>query len=393
MKLKGLIVIFTLFCTTINAQIISQFTWDSNPVTKADIGPDATSVSPSATSSPGGVGGTNGLNAGLPKMDLDFIIPTISGAFDVAGIDISFDFQRDESSGTFFKRGNSLIIDGTKRLSVSYRVDDGAGGFNTINSGDVYNIPDDNTFRNYRFYYLPSTGYGALLVDGIEVWSNDGADKRDMYWKSGDDIIIGDNLDGSGTNRTALDNLIIGNVSTNPLPVELVRFNVKQNNKEAQIEWKTATEINNDFFTIERSIDAISWEFLTEINGAGNSSSSLNYQTTDDNPYLGLSYYRLKQTDFNGKSSYSSVKSLNITENPSSSIKIYPNPAESQITVSSDVSNLTDLRILNVLGQDVTNLVNLKSNESQIIIVDLSNLETGIYFVNVNSKTTKVYKK
>jgi hypothetical protein len=125
-------------------QIISHFEFDSNPVTTATVGPDASSISTSATSSPGGVGGTNGLNAGLPKRDIEMVIPG-SPTFDVGGIDISFDYQRDENSGTFLERGQSLSINGFNSLSVQYRVDDGGGSFEAVNSGNIYGIPNDNT--------------------------------------------------------------------------------------------------------------------------------------------------------------------------------------------------------------------------------------------------------
>ena len=119
---------------------------------------------------------SSGLNSVLPKIDLEFIIPNVIGVFD-----LSFDFQRDESIGTFFERGNGLVINGCNQLSVSYIVDNGAGGFNTVNSGNAYNIPNDATFIRYRFYYLSVSGYGTLLVDGVEVWNNDGVDNRGIH--------------------------------------------------------------------------------------------------------------------------------------------------------------------------------------------------------------------
>jgi len=393
MKISILLIILSLYCTTINAQIISQFTWDSSPVTQADIGPDATSVSASATSDVGGVGGTNGLNAGLPKKDIDFIIPTGSGIFDVAGIDISFDYQRDEASGTFLKRGNSLTIDGTSKLSVIYKVEDGVGGSIQINSGNAYSIPDDNIFRNYRFYYLPATGYGALLVDGVEVWNSDGDDNRDMFWDGAGDISIGENMDGSGSNRTFLDNLIIASVTVSPLPIELISFNVKQINTHALIEWQTVSEINNDFFTLEKSMDGTNWEYHSRIAGAGNSNSLLNYKTTDKAPFLDISYYRLKQTDFDGKYSYSEVKSFKYNDKVGNSIKISPNPVTDQITISSNNLGINDIHIYNAIGQDVTRLTKFKNNTERSTLIDLSNLENGMYFIKVNAETTKIYKK
>ena len=77
-----------------SAQIISQFTWDSGSPTTADVGPNATGISASAVVASNGVGGTSGLNAGLPKMNIQMVLPG-SPTFDVAGIDVSIDYQRE----------------------------------------------------------------------------------------------------------------------------------------------------------------------------------------------------------------------------------------------------------------------------------------------------------
>ena len=77
------------------------------------------------------------------------------------------------------------------------------------------------------------------------------------------------------------------------------------------LNWTTASELNNDYFTIERSKDAVEFQPIKFVEGAGNSNSILNYEIIDVNPFLGTSYYRLKQTDFNGKYSFSNIVSVN----------------------------------------------------------------------------------
>jgi hypothetical protein len=90
--------------------------------------------------------------------------------------------------------------------------------------------------------------------------------------------------------------------SASPLPIELLSFTAGCNNSVARINWQTASETNNNYFTIERSKDAQTWVTVTTIPGAGNSNTTLSYSYNDNNPYAGSSYYRLKQTDFNGQS-------------------------------------------------------------------------------------------
>ena len=99
------------------------------------------------------------------------------------------------------------------------------------------------------------------------------------------------------------------------LPVELLSFSAERNNRYVDLSWITATEINNDYFTVERSLDGINFTVIGSMPGSGNSSIILNYKLIDSSPIENeISYYRLKQTDFDGAYSYSdivSVKPLN----------------------------------------------------------------------------------
>jgi len=106
-------------------------------------------------------------------------------------------------------------------------------------------------------------------------------------------------------------NCYSGDCST--LPIELLFFNAKKgDNNTVQLDWATATEINNDYFTIERTVDGIFYQTIATLKGAGNSTSILFYNTDDFNPPLDqIVYYRLKQTDYDGKYAYSKLISVN----------------------------------------------------------------------------------
>jgi hypothetical protein len=97
-----------------------------------------------------------------------------------------------------------------------------------------------------------------------------------------------------------------------PLPITLVSFDAKLSGKQVNITWTTSTEINNDYFTVERSADGINFERLTQIKGAGNSNFLKNYFFADESPFTGVNYYRLRQTDFDGKSTNSTIKAVNV---------------------------------------------------------------------------------
>ncbi len=388
MLLRIVLFLFTSISLQMNAQIISQFSWDADPVTSADIGPDATSVSPSAISDVGGVGGTNGLNAGLPKRDVNMAIPG-SPTFDVNGIDVSFDYQREESSGNFVQRGSSLQIRGCANLSVVFRVDDGAGGFTSVNSGNVFAIPNDDTFRNYRFYYLPSSGEAFLIVDGVTVWTYDGPDNRNMYWAGSGDMQVGVGIDGTGFNNTFMDNLIIGNVIDSPLPIELLNFNAENYSETTvNVTWQTASEIDNDYFTVERSANGQHWQSIGQVNGAGNSSVLLSYNLFDQNPLNGVSYYRLKQTDFNGDFTYSDPESVYRNQQDATAPVIFPNPAKNVFTISAE--NVDRFEIYTISGQRVTNSVSINPLEGTAAQVDVSALAAGTYIVRSDAQSVRL---
>ena len=107
-----------------------------------------------------------------------------------------------------------------------------------------------------------------------------------------------------------------------PLPIELYDFSAEVNNSSVIVNWTTATEINNDFFTIERSLDGRNWSVLGYVDGAGNSNSMLNYEFIDNMPVNGVSYYRLKQTDYDGKFEYFDPVALQFGSNSSKDIEI-----------------------------------------------------------------------
>ena len=93
-------------------------------------------------------------------------------------------------------------------------------------------------------------------------------------------------------------------INNAPLPVELVSFEGDCISDNVLLEWTSLTEINNDYYTVERSDDATNWEEIAIIDGAGNSIDVNHYSYLDSNSKPGINYYRLKQTDFDGQNTY-----------------------------------------------------------------------------------------
>jgi hypothetical protein len=178
------------------------------------------------------------------------------------------------------------------------------------------------------------------------------------------------------------------------LPIELLNFNVKVIDKDyVRIGWQTASEFNNDYFTIVRSSNGIDWEELMRVDGAGNSSALLSYLEIEHTPYTGISYYRLKQTDFDGKFSYSQIRSISMLNSEVSNLEIYPNPSRNQITIKGNKAELAQIIIYNVLGQDVTKLTKEIIHNDSELKIDLSDLKSGTYYIKTKTTANKVYKQ
>ena len=111
------------------------------------------------------------------------------------------------------------------------------------------------------------------------------------------------------------------------LPIELLRFTAVAKDTYVQIDWLTATEINNDYFNVERSADGLNFNSMSKINGAGNSTEVLSYSSVDERPLDGISYYRLKQTDYDGETSYSNIEAVAFNKRNNSVEKFSEKPS------------------------------------------------------------------
>jgi hypothetical protein len=145
-----------------------------------------------------------------------------------------------------------------------------------------------------------------------------------------------------------------------------------------------ATETNNDHFEVERSQDGITFEFVNSVkaNGDVNSNVIQTYISSDNEPYTGLSYYRIKQVDKNGGYKYSNIASVNFAKR--SFVSVYPNPANTQLTIeaSSDYLN-SKATIMNTLGESVrTSVISSFQNS-----LDISGLAGGVYYIVIENGT------
>lgn len=188
-----------------------------------------------------------------------------------------------------------------------------------------------------------------------------------------------------------LHNNIVNIGGENTLPIELISFNSECLNGKTDLKWTTATETNNNFFTIEFSMDAVNWIILKQINGAGNSTTLLNYSYTDLKSYNSVSYYRLKQTDFDGRFMYSKIIEAKncIVDIAGIQITLSPNPSNGIFNLA---TNSTQEKILTV-GFYNSSGKQIYYSENNDSTIDLSYLQSGIYFGIYTTDKRSITKK
>jgi len=180
------------------------------------------------------------------------------------------------------------------------------------------------------------------------------------------------------------------------LPVELVSFHATLSEKVVVLNWTTASETNNDFFTVERSMDGIIFSEIANVNGAGTSNQILNYSTPDLNPLPGISYYRLKQTDFDGKNEYSNVVTVLAKELAATDLLIYPNPTEQkEIRMQFEGFNgpYIDILVTDLAGKVMAsgrNFIDAGMKNSSMMLPDL---KAGVYMLSVSDEQKSVSER
>jgi hypothetical protein len=184
--------------------------------------------------------------------------------------------------------------------------------------------------------------------------------------------------DSSAEPGTGTDGSGILEILTGPLPIELIRFNGAYRDNVVELAWSTKSEINNDYFTIDRSTDGLHWVSLNKQNGAGNSNETINYQSYDIHPLKGISYYRLSQTDFDGSSDILGTVTIN---NDEAQTLVYPNPTNDVVHIVSDQLNNVELTIIDPLGRMFNqNFTKVAENQLEFSMADYI---PGVYTISL----------
>ena len=200
-------------------------------------------------------------------------------------------------------------------------------------------------------------------------------------------VDVSDDIDGNS--RLSYTYMGADEVFGTPVPVKWAKFTATKQNTDARLTWVTASESNNKGFEVQRSLDGRTYENIGFVKGAGNANKATSYQFNDAGVFtksIGKVYYQLKQIDFNGKYSYSTVVVLTANDNITDVVRIYPNPFTSEFTVSilADKSSSAQVTVFDISGRMIlTNNHAVTEGNNTIAISEMSNLNTGVYFVRV----------
>jgi len=188
---------------------------------------------------------------------------------------------------------------------------------------------------------------------------------------------------GTSTRGVIIDDLTISQPIV--LSAEMAAFEAEKNKEGILLKWTTASEVKNDYFAIEKSRDGKQWLEIAKVNGAGYSIKMTDYNVQDNKPYDGLSYYRLKQVDFDGQETYSDIVSIEFDY--ADIFSVFPNPAHnSQELIIDSKMLVNDLRVKIIDHKGV-----LIQNSLPILgSISLKEIPPGSYLLSLYSDTEQL---
>lgn len=324
--------------------------------------------------------------------------------------DIFIKHDATASSDLTFGSGASLTVQNSSSFVISGNVQLNSGADVTVENGSTLTINGNFVLKNGSTLDIQSGG--KVVVNGNVTNENNSNDITvDGIFEINGDFTgeTGSTITGGGTLTTTGDVTLNGTGAVfgsttgcsspcsygAPLPIQLLSFDVNlTEEKTVELTWITSSEKNNDYFTIERSYNCVSFKEIEEVPGAGDSDKEIEYTVYDNEPLSGMSYYRLKQTDFDGNYEFFRIVGISMEETADGDcvLKIYPNPCLGRCTVAmsecEDTQDGVKVQILDATGHLVTSSVpNVQNNGSFAYSINSdNNFAPGIYIIKANSR-------
>ncbi|HET6243431.1 MAG: T9SS type A sorting domain-containing protein [Bacteroidetes bacterium] len=287
-----------------------------------------------------------------------------------------------------------------------------------IKTGGTLNIGGTVTTRNISFAngsIINVESTGVLIVTGNLTNNNNSSNvtfngaisvSGNFNNGNGGDISGNGSLSVEGTiNNTGTtfgcsgSNCCEGNPCTFSitLPIELLSFEAFSHDNSIVLKWVTASETNNDFFTIEKTTDGIEFTEVHKLKAAGNSRQIISYSQNDLHPFPGLSYYRLKQTDYDGKFSFSDLVAVNFDKKEMASFSVFPNPAPIgsalNILIAGELNKEILIVVVDMSGREYYSKVIVLDNNKTVVAIDpYDRLPSGVYLIT-GSMNNDLYNK
>lgn len=238
----------------------------------------------------------------------------------------------------------------------------------TFTSNTTGTLTTNNNARQYNA--VSANNYGSNPnCNQVTLAHVNCTSVRIDYW--------GSNVNGSTINCS---------LSTSSLPVELISFGAFPSNNNVNVTWNTASEKNSRSFTIEKSHDGITYEEAGMVDAAGDSYQLINYNFTDKNPYKGITYYRLKQTDKDNSFRYFNPVSVDLSNDDLSVSSVYPNPTTGLLNFNINIPGDDEvlLNVYDIAGKIVCTSNRMLSAGNNTLLLDLKDMDNGIYFLKID---------
>lgn len=306
-----------------NGEIIIKFSWDNGLPAVPDIGPAHNTISPEAECIETDSKENKGLSAGREGRDIRLILDPLK-EINPSGVAISFDFKRMEPSCTFISRGKDFKLfmeEGILLLRYKLTAPNGKSYMVVENTG--YEIAADGSFKTIQFQYIPSTGRGEVLVEGLPVWTHQGVEGSRLCWNIQRPFVIGEEMNGDGKGIAILDNLIITNTGKGQsIPLKLLSFTAEPEEGHVMLNWFTSQEKGTDYFVIEKSEDTRTFIEIGRVKASVNSEKLKAYAFADKDMKPGIYYYRLGLSNHSAQSNWVPVIALRIKPPPPTTSEI-----------------------------------------------------------------------
>ncbi len=317
----------------------------------------------------------------------------------------SGDFTFPVGAGLFYARIGAESLTGSNGFTAQYFdaaapnpgnvSQGGAGPLNHVSGAEYWELTRSSGASNplVKLYWEDGTRSDITDLSGNDLVV---AHYTSGNWQSEGGTITGGSTTSVGSvlstsALTSLSPITFGSAfNLNALPIELLSFEAEELQTTVKLTWETASELNNDYFTLFRSKDGVNFDEITTIIGAGDSKGKLGYSFIDERPYSGISYYKLMQTDFDGTTVDVGVVLVRMSNNSQTlQLTSYPNPFHNE-AINLSLSGLNEeesvtVRIVDAFGKQmvIANSTADGSGYLDITVEESTRWNSGVYVIQV----------